>query len=253
MGSVAAEATVVCVSYLICVAYIVWNLAFQRDRNVASKAIAVRRRWAALLLSSKSEALLAVQTFRNFVMGASFLATTMVGAALLFLDFATDPQRVDQMNTTALSDPLTSRSNEEPARPVISAVLKLYIGVALSFFSFFFMTQNIRMMVHLGFFMRAAASSSDSQDQQFHMEFRVDTLMLLRRAGLFFLLGMRPFYLLIPTVAWLLGPSYLLAVSIILVLMLYFSDTIYIPGVRLPTYPGADSIVTDEEHDVNKV
>jgi len=245
MGTVASEAAVVTVSYFLTVGYIVYNLAFRQKRNVASRASAVRRRFVAAMLKSKPEAILAVQAFRNFVMGSSFLATAMAGAAFLFVDYASDPTRIAHMNETVLSDPLTARTSTEPVAPVISASVKLYVAVALSFFSFFFMTQNIRIVVHLGFFIRAAVSSGDPEDETYHLKFRDDTLVLVHRAGLFFLLGLRPFYILIPTVAWILGPTYLLVASIVLTLLLYFSDTIKFPGVRTPEYPGEELFSTE--------
>eukprot|EP00186_Timspurckia_oligopyrenoides_P001055 CAMPEP_0182442206 /NCGR_PEP_ID=MMETSP1172-20130603/1151_1 /TAXON_ID=708627 /ORGANISM="Timspurckia oligopyrenoides, Strain CCMP3278" /LENGTH=174 /DNA_ID=CAMNT_0024636941 /DNA_START=270 /DNA_END=794 /DNA_ORIENTATION=+ len=155
----------------------------------------------------------------------------MAGAAFLLLDFATDPSKLQSMNSTVLNDPLTATNSNGTA--VINAMVKLYIAAALSSLSFFAMTQNIRLLVHLGYFIRAAVQTGDPEDEEVYQNFRLDIIALTDRAGIYFLIGLRSFYLLIPTVAWILGPIYLLIVSILLLSLLYCSDMVQIPGLSL--------------------
>mmetsp|Transcript_26178 Transcript_26178/g.73213 ORF Transcript_26178/g.73213 Transcript_26178/m.73213 type:complete len:103 (-) Transcript_26178:45-353(-) len=100
------------------------------------------------------------------------------------------------------------------------------------------------MFMHLGNVVRAAAPDVQEpgvQDPEMKKVFRV----FLRRAHLYFSLGLRSLYTYVPMVAWLFGPTFFFAFSVALVVVQLAID---LPGIpqnvpgELPDGSGIDKI-----------
>ncbi|KAA8499151.1 hypothetical protein FVE85_6736 [Porphyridium purpureum] len=226
--SEAGEIATVVVSYVVLVSVIVYWVV--RSNGMFSHNTRIRRLWCNEILNTKSDALLGVQTFRNNVMASSFIATIMAGAGFAFLDWASDPTRIDSLNNQAKSDPLTAL--EADGQVLISANAKLYVCIMVSFFSFYCMTQNIRLLSHLGYFYRTAGNYGSPESASLYNEFGQEASEVTVRTQLYFMVGLRFFYVIIPTAMWLFGPTFLLVTSCVLAVLIWFADAVVLPDFR---------------------
>jgi len=165
-----------------------------------------RNAWVQNIMEHNRD-LLAIQTLRNWTMAASFLASTAILIALALLNVAL---------TTGASSPfhLNSILGSQPEGLRLTKLLALSADF---FFAFFNFTLAIRYYNHVGFMINVPRGPQSLVD----LVYVSDTLNL---AATHYTLGMRGYYLAIPLAFWLLGPGWLLAASIILVVTLYKLD-----------------------------
>ncbi|MCK6504250.1 DUF599 domain-containing protein [Myxococcota bacterium] len=169
----------------------------------------VRRRWARLVLSDPSQAILGVQTLRNSTMGATFLASTvllLLGGALSLVG------RPD-----ALGSLWPGIELEASRHPVVwSAKVLLLVGDL--FVAVFAFVMAIRLYTHLGY----QVSVPPEDDPRGASAERV--VAMLDRAGRLFSLGLRACYLAMPAVLWLFGPLMLVLSTAVLVAVMAVLD-----------------------------
>jgi uncharacterized membrane protein len=151
--------------------------------------------------------IVAVQSLRNWVMAATFLAST---AVLISLGLVASAFRTD---IAAASHGLNLFGHASQTL----WMLKLLVLAALFFFAFFNFTLAIRYYNHAGFIINVP--------QELEPAASIDTVAgVLNHGAVHYFLGMRGFYLAIPLGLWLFGPVWLLGGSVLVLLVLYRID-----------------------------
>jgi uncharacterized membrane protein len=166
-----------------------------------------RRIWVRSVMD-RGRDILAIQTLRNWVMAATFLASTaiLISLGLLTSAFRSDLAEfmIDSLNL--LGHPNTSLW-----------MFKLLVLAALFFYSFFNFTLSIRYYNHTALLINVTPEEEPSAT--------VETVTAtLNHGALHYTLGMRGFYLAVPMGLWLFGPLWFLLGSLLIVYILFRVD-----------------------------
>ena len=204
---VGAGASLLCV-----VAYHVFLRIKRRDDPLytiqAVNALA-RAAWVETVMTAANKDVLAVQTLRNSIMGATFLAST---AVLLIIGVLTLSGQGEHLGATWHS--LNVLGAMHPGL-WLAKLLALLLDMLVAFFSF---AQAIRLFHHVGYMINVPMTMQ-------HRAFTPPHVALhLNRAGAFYAVGMRAYYLAVPLVFWLFGPHFMLLSTIILIPILFYLD-----------------------------
>jgi uncharacterized membrane protein len=167
----------------------------------------VRCKWVQSVMADRRD-ILAVQTLRNQMMAATFLASTAILISLGLLGAAIRP---------GLFGEISQALNLTGARTETLWMIKLMILAVLFFSAFFNFTLAIRYYNHTGFMINLADSGEADSSAEAVAE-------VLNLGALHYTLGMRGYYLSIPLVLWIFGPLWMLAGTAILLLVLYWLD-----------------------------
>jgi uncharacterized membrane protein len=197
------ELFIAAVTFVLLIAYH-WLLIRRVHRHPMRTAVGitnyVRVQWVRSMMDSKCE-LLAVQTLRNGLMAANFLASTAILVSLGLLSVAFKP---------GLFQEISHALNLAGVRSEILWMFKLMLLVMLFFYAFFNFTLTIRYYNHAGFMINIL----EAHDPTVTPEVVAD---VLNHGALHYTLGMRGFYLAVPVGLWLFGPVWMLAGAIVLV------------------------------------
>ncbi len=163
-----------------------------------------RYAWVERVIREK-EGILAVQTLRNAIMGATFFAST---AVLLLVGTLTLTGQADKLSQSwhALN-PFVAIDE----RIWLAKVLFLLLDLLCAFI---FFSQAIRLMSHVGMMLAVPPGSVTPSF----------VAALLIRAGRYHTKGMRCYYFAAPLLFWLFGPLLFVVASCGLVVALYFLD-----------------------------
>jgi uncharacterized membrane protein len=165
--------------------------------------------WVTSVMGNAGKDVMAVQTLRNFVMGASLMAST---AALLIMGTLTLSGQADNLSRSWHLLNLTGSHSPEIW---ILKVLCLLVDFIVAFFSF---AMCVRLNNHVVFMLNVPDSSR-------HHSFAPSSVARrLNRAGNLFAVGMRAFFFAIPLVFWLFGPILLVTATVGLLIALYYLD-----------------------------
>ncbi|MEW5771165.1 MAG: DUF599 domain-containing protein [Pseudomonadota bacterium] len=168
-----------------------------------------RRLWVENIMRNSSKDIMAVQTLRNFIMGATLMGST---AALLIIGTLTLSGQADNI---AHSWGTLNLGGSHASALWILKVMLLLVDFIFAFFSF---SMAVRLANHVVFMINVPA-------QEAHYALSPKAVARrLHRAGNMFALGMRAFFFAIPLVFWLFGPYFLLVSTIGLVMALYHLD-----------------------------
>ena len=171
--------------------------------NIRGWGARVRSQWVAALMKPGRQEILAVQTLRNSVMAASFMAS-LAGLAIpgVFTMSA-------DVNRQALE---WHRAFGLPFAAALQP-LKMMILVAVFFFAFVLFVQAIRLFNHVGYMIVLPLDSPQSVSPD-------EVARYLNLAGGSFSNGVRLFFACLPAAAWLVD-VHLLAVTTVILLLLY--------------------------------
>ncbi len=199
-----ADALAFAVSALVVVAYYVALHA--RTRRDPTSSIHVvnelaRTLWVKHVMTHPARDVMAVQTLRNFLMGASLMATT---AAFLILGTLT---LTGQAEGIGRSWHLSFFGSSSAALWVVKVMCLL----ADFIFAFFAFAMAIRLANHVVFMLNVPAPWPHASLSPEEVAAR------LNRAGRHFAAGMRAFFFAVPLVFWLFGPLFLVVAAIGLV------------------------------------
>jgi uncharacterized membrane protein len=162
-----------------------------------------RLKWVESVISDKRD-LLAVQTMRNWSMAATFMASTSVLISLGLLNTALRPGVISEIS---MSLNFIGTLNEA------LWMSKLVVLLLLFFISFFFFTLAIRYYNQ--------ASITINLPHNTENIFTSEKIALSINSGaIYYKLGVRCYYLAIPVSMWLLGPLWMMASTIILIIVL---------------------------------
>lgn len=185
---------------------------FYRLKN-APKATALGRAnyyrgiWVQAVMSAEPN-VIAVQTMRNWIMAASFLASTAVLLSLAMLSVA-----FSSVSFSESSNVTYIFGNADYA--LVQA--KFLIVATDLFFVFFSFTIAIREFNHAGFIIELPPESDPNITPQ-------NVAVIVNRGALFNNMGMRGYYLSIPLVCWILHPGLLVLGTLFLLLVLMKLD-----------------------------
>lgn len=165
--------------------------------------------WVANVMNNPSKDVMAVQTLRNFVMGASLMAST---ATLLIIGTLTLSGQAENITRSwHILNPVGSHA----AEIWIIKVLALLLDFIIAFFSF---AMAVRLINHVVFMINVPQHDAHQALSPHNVARR------LNRAGNLFAIGMRAFFFAVPLVFWLFGPAFLVAATAGLVVTLYQLD-----------------------------
>jgi uncharacterized membrane protein len=176
--------------------------------TVQAVNVIARTAWVENIMT-RSESVLAVQTLRNSTMAATFLAST---AILLIMGVMTLSGQADKLSSTWHS--LTFWGVEHAGLWLAKLIL-LVFDLFVAFFSF---SMAVRVFNHVGYMINVPLSLGHRQVSPAHVAAH------LNRAGRFYSIGMRAYYVMVPLVFWLFGPEFLLMSTVILIAGLYRLD-----------------------------
>jgi uncharacterized membrane protein len=168
----------------------------------------VRTAWVADIMR-RGEGVLAVQTLRNSMMAAVFLAST---AVLMIIGVLTLSEQGDKLRTTWQALDVFGAAS---AQLWLTKMLLLLIDLLVAFFSF---AMAIRLFHHVGYMINAPQNEDLVAADPAHVSAH------LNRAGHFYSIGMRAYYYTVPLLLWLFGPHFMLAGTVALVITLYYLD-----------------------------
>ncbi|TXT34302.1 MAG: hypothetical protein FD135_5311 [Comamonadaceae bacterium] len=169
-----------------------------------------RALWVANVMRNPAKDVMAVQTLRNFIMGASLMAST---ATLLMIGTLT---LSGQAESIARSWHVLSGGGIHSAELWIVKVLCLLADFIISFFAF---VMAVRLANHVVFMINSPGAEA-------HHPYLTPEAVAkrLNRAGDMFAIGMRAFFFAVPLVFWLFGPVFLVLASLGLVITLAHLD-----------------------------
>jgi uncharacterized membrane protein len=152
--------------------------------------------------------ILAVQTLRNQVMAATFLASTAILISLGSFSAAFRPGVFMEVSHAL---------NVLGTKTETLWMFKLMLLGILFFVTFFNFTLCIRYYNHVGFMINTFQSNDDTVSAE-------AVTQVLNHGALHYTIGMRGFYLSVPLALWLFGPIWMLSGSLILVAVVYRLD-----------------------------
>ena len=162
------------------------------DPSVSARAVhdRIRTDWAALMNTGVDKGILAVQTLRNSVMAASFMASTSALAIAGTLGFASE------------ADKLAAAWHHEHGIAMASALfpLKIFLLLGALFVAFLQFSLSIRLYNHAAYTIVLPDTAEGVS-------------RYLNRAGRLYGDGLRVFYMAFPVVAWLFDATMMLAAT----------------------------------------
>ncbi len=193
--------------------FLAWMLKNRKKKLVLGKLQIYRNAWI-VAHSNESSNLVVVQTLRNTIMSASFLASTaiiLIMGVFSLLSFISGHQHSRVVTGIfASSDPVVE----------MWRVLLIIITLIYTFINF---TWYIRDMNYIGFILNIPKDELD------FIEGRDSTEMLSNRflkAGLRFSMGMRGYYFLMPLFLWLIHPLFMIVSILLVVIILLKRDLV---------------------------
>lgn len=207
-----ADLTAVALSIALVAGYYLW-LRRQVRRNPLYTIHGVnelaRTLWIANVMRNPAKDVMAVQTLRNFIMGASLMAST---ATLLIIGTLTLSGQAENISR---SWHVLNVGGTHAAELWIVKVLCLLADFIVAFFAF---VMAVRLINHVVFMMNVPESDA-------HHNLSPDAVARrLNRAGNLFAIGMRAFFFAVPLMFWLFGPVFLVVATGGLVIALHRLD-----------------------------
>ena len=189
--------------------HVYWAYQVRKAPLMTYKGITshLRHMWVESIMKEKRD-ILSVQTLRNWIMAASFLASTSMLIGLGLLSVLFKPEHVTEV-------PFEFGLIFSKMKALFLA--KLMLLMIHFFFAFFSFTLSIRYLNQINFMINVPYEC----DPLLTPEFIAHTLDL---GMMHYTLGMRAFYLSVVVVLWLFGPIWMFLGSLILVYILYKLD-----------------------------
>lgn len=198
-------------------AFLWWRSRHDSHYTIHGVNATARTLWVHDVMANRGKDVMAVQTLRNYVMAASFMASTSV---LLILGTLTLSGQADSLGQTWHA---VNIGGSGAPQAWIVKVMCLLTDFIVAFFAF---AMTIRLLNHV-VFMINVPDAADHPGLAPSLVAR-----RLARAGHFYSVGTRAFFVAAPLVFWLFGPLYLLVSTVVLVVALH----------QLERSPRADSV-----------
>ncbi len=181
------------------------------DSSVHALNAKIRERWVEMVMNSGKMEIMAIQTLRNSLMAANFMASTSI---LLIIGTLNISEKIGQW---AL--------NWHPnawVYSVPSALWHIKLGLLLLDFAiaFYCFSMAIRFFNHVGYMINlpGGTMTGDSLYKQ--------TCTYLNRAGSYYTFGTRAFFFSLPIISWFFGPYFLILATLGLIAGLALLDRV---------------------------
>ncbi|MGZ8143868.1 MAG: DUF599 domain-containing protein [Methylosarcina sp.] len=189
--------------------YLNWRTLRQPNFTVHAMNSKVRQRWVEMIMSSDHKEILAVQTLRNSVMAANFMASTAILLIIGILNLSENPERLMSAWQPFL---ITASSSNELSH------IKLALLLLNFFIAFYCFSMAIRFFNHVGYMINLPP---DTVMERFSPR---QIAVYLNRAGTYYTYGTRAFFFSLPLILWFFGPHVLVLATLILIISLYSLD-----------------------------
>ena len=186
--------------------HILLRMRVRRNPDYTIQALLNKGRsaWVERMMNDK-EGILAVQTLRNTIMGATFFASTAVALIVGTITLSVQGERLQQTwNTLSPIGPMDEHL----------WLMKLLVLLTDMLVAFVCFAQAIRLFSHVGVLIAVPATTMRP-----HLVAR-----LFIQGGRYHTRGMRCYYFAAPMLFWLFGPLLLVLSSCVLVVVLHFLD-----------------------------
>ena len=170
--------------------------------------LAAREAWVESVMRERRD-ILAVQTLRNSTMAASFMAST---AILLIIGVLTLSAQGDKLSGTWH---LLNFLGHASAEMWLFKLLMMLFDLLFAFFAF---SMSVRLFHHIGYSINVPLDRQLEGTQPRHV------VAQMNRAGIFYRIGMRAYYFIVPLLFWLFGPLFLIGATVLLIFLLYHLD-----------------------------
>ena len=195
-------------SLALIVAYELW-LRLRRNRDplhsLSAATALARAAWVERIMATE-EHILAVQTLRNSVMTASFLASTSILVVIGLLNLA-------GQSKGSLSQFWHALNVFPEVHPALWTA-KILLIVLVLLVSFFCFTIAIRLFNHVGYLVALPG------DDPLRSLPPAAVARVLNHAAGYLALGLRAYYFAVPALFWLFGPQFAAVVSVTLIVLL---------------------------------
>lgn len=191
--------------------YLSWRTRSRPNSSVHATNARVRECWVERVMTRENMNILAVQTLRNSVMAANFMASTAVLLIVGILNLSLNTEKLaNAWQPFALAE---TTSNE---------LLLIKLGLLLLdfFIAFYCFSMAIRFFNHVGYMVNLPA---DSVIDGFSPK---QVSAYLNRAGTYYTFGMRAFFFSLPIILWFFGPYLLVLATLALIASLYSLDRV---------------------------
>ncbi len=171
------------------------------ERSVHTFNAKIRAEWVNKVMGNDNMNILAVQTLRNSVMAANFMASTSILLIMGALNLSDKAQQ--WVSLWPLSTTLQGS---------LADIWQIKLGLLLLDFSvaFYYFSMAIRLFNHVGYMINLPRETMLSQDL-----FK-QTCAYLNKAGRYYSLGTRTFFFSLPIILWFFGPHFLILGTLIL-------------------------------------
>jgi len=160
-------------------------------------------------MAVESRYIVGVQTLRNSTMAATFKASTAILLIIGTLNLSSEANKLATswhvLNMIGSNDPTLW-------------MVKILLLVTDFFVAFFGFAMSIRLYNHVGFYL------SIPPEARHRLLSDKNVAVHLNRAGFYYSIGMRAYYVSIPLVFWLFGPVYMLVATGVLIYVMYVTD-----------------------------
>ncbi len=181
------------------------------DSSIHAFNANIRKQWVNMVMESGKMDILAIQTLRNSVMAANFMASTSV---LLIIGALNLSEKIGNWTLTShFFAPVVEQN-------VSNQFWQIKIGLLLLdfFIAFFCFSMAIRFFNHVGYMVNLP-HDANTRESLFKR-----TYTYLNKAGRYYTYGNRTFYFSLPIIMWFFGPYFLLLGTILLVIGLVILD-----------------------------
>ena len=202
----AASSSLLLLYYL----YLRWRSRRSPDFSVHRFNRKIREAWVDMIAKNGKMDILAVQTLRNSVMAANFMASTSV---LLIIGTLNLSEKIEKW--------AYAWNPDSASQTLIHELWPIKLGfLLLNFFiAFYCFTMAIRFFNHVGYMINLLAAGSPVTGITY-----AQVCSYLNRAGAYYTYGTRSFFFSMPLILWLFGPYSLVLATLILIAALNKMD-----------------------------
>lgn len=181
--------------------YLGWRTRRVPDASIHAHNANIREQWVEMVMSSGNMDILAIQTLRNSVIAANFMAST---AVLLIIGTLNISEKIGQWTLTwhpfIIDDPT----------PGVIWQIKLGLLLLVFAIAFHFFAMAIRYFNHVGYMINLPVETS--KDSGLYRQ----TCTYLNKAGRYYMFGTRAFFFSLPIIMWFFGPIFLVLATLVL-------------------------------------
>ena len=191
--------------------YLYWRTQRLPESSVHVLNAKMRERWVEQIMTKVNLEILAVQTLRNSLMAANFMASTSILLIIGTLNIS------DKIGQSALNWHPHSLS-----QTFSTELWQLKLGLLLVdyFIAFFCFSMAIRFYNHVGYMINLR--ETEVREARLYKQ----SCAYLNRAGSYYTFGTRAFFFSLPVILWFFGPFFLILATVALVAGLAMLDKV---------------------------